>query len=56
MVDIDLLVETLRNAGHTVDNVISVPENAGSYTLCIDGETLNLEEARGLLEQEQQPH
>jgi hypothetical protein len=50
MVDIDLLVQTLRQHGHTVDHVFSVPGNAGAYELTIDGNTLNLEEARQLLE------
>ena len=50
MVDIDLLVEQLRRHGHTVDHVHSVPDNAGSYELIVDGETLNLEEARAILE------
>ena len=50
MVDIDLIVQTLRQHGHTVDGVFSVPDNAGEYELVIDGNTLNLEEARALLE------
>ncbi len=50
MVDIDLIVQTLRQHGHTVDGVFSVPDNAGEYELVIDGNTFNLEEARGLLE------
>jgi predicted Rdx family selenoprotein len=49
-VDIDLLVKVLRQHGHTVEEVISVPENAGVFELKIDGEMLNLEEARDLLE------
>ncbi|WP_158944685.1 hypothetical protein [Granulicella sp. S190] len=53
MVDIDLFVQALRNAGHTVDHVFSVPENAGGYELTIDGNTLNLEQARALLEQDE---
>jgi hypothetical protein len=52
MVDIDLIVQTLRQHGHRVDSVISVPENAGEYEFVIDGNTLNLEEARQLLEQD----
>jgi hypothetical protein len=51
MVDIDLLVEALRKRGHTVENVISVPENAGEYELTVDGNLLNLEEARTFLEE-----
>jgi hypothetical protein len=50
MVDIDLLVEALRNRGHRVEDVISVPENAGVYELTVDGTTLNLEQARAFLE------
>jgi hypothetical protein len=50
MVDIDLIVQTLRQHGHTVDGVFSVPDNAGEYELVIDGNTLNLEEARAILE------
>ena len=53
MVDIDLIVQTLRQHGHRVDGVISVPENAGEYELIIDGNTLNLEEGRQLLEQDE---
>ncbi len=53
MVDIDLLVQTLRQRGHRVEGVFSVPENAGEYELVIDGNTLNLEEARTLLEQDE---
>jgi hypothetical protein len=53
MVDIDLIVETLRQHGHTVGSVIPVPENAGAYEFVIDGNTLTLEEARELLEQDE---
>jgi hypothetical protein len=53
MIDIDLLIETLRNHGHHVEDVVSVPENAGVYELTIDGNILNLEEARQLLEQDE---
>jgi hypothetical protein len=53
MVDTDLIVQTLRQHGHRVDSVISVPENAGEYEFIIDGNTLNLEEARQLLEQDE---
>jgi hypothetical protein len=53
MIDIDLLVETLRKRGHTVEHVISVPENAGEYELTVDGNVLNLEEARAFLEQDE---
>jgi hypothetical protein len=53
MVDIDLLVETLRSKGHRVEHVISVPENAGGYEMTVDGNLLNLEEARALLEKDE---
>ena len=53
MVDIDLLVKTLRQRGHTVEHVFSVPDNAGVYELTIDGNLLNLEEARKLLEHDE---
>jgi hypothetical protein len=50
MVDIDLIVKALRQQGHSVGNVIPVPENAGEYEFQIDGNTLTLEETRALLE------
>jgi hypothetical protein len=50
MVDIDLLVAALRDRGHTVENVIRVPENAGEYEMTVDGNFLNLEQARAFLE------
>ncbi len=53
MVDIDLIVQTLRQHGHRVDSVIHVPENAGEYELVIDGTAFNLEEARALLESDE---
>jgi hypothetical protein len=53
MVDIDLIVQTLRQHGHRVDSVIPVPENAGEYELVIDGNAFNLEETRELLEQDE---
>jgi hypothetical protein len=52
MIDIDLIVQTLRQNGHRVESVFSVPDNAGEYELIIDGNTLTLEEARQLLEQD----
>jgi hypothetical protein len=55
MVDIDLLVEAIRKRGHTVESVFSVPDNAGVYELVVDGNLLNLEEARQLLEDEEKP-
>jgi hypothetical protein len=53
MIDIDLIVQTLRQHGHHVGSVISVPDNAGVYELIIDGNTLTLDEARALLEQDE---
>jgi hypothetical protein len=50
MVDIDLLVSALRERGHRVEDIISVPENAGVYEMTIDGNVLNLEQARAFLE------
>ena len=50
MVDIDLIVQTLRAHGHTVEDVHHVPENAGEYELIIDGNVVNLEGARRVLE------
>ncbi len=50
MVDIELLTQALRRHGHTVVDVTPVPANAGDYELTVDGEVLNLEEARSLLE------
>jgi hypothetical protein len=53
MVDTELIVRALRDRGHTVEHVISVPENAGEYEFIVDGNTLNLEETRALLESEE---
>jgi hypothetical protein len=52
MVDIDLVVQVLRDRGHRVGNVIPVPDNAGEYEIDVDGKLLTLEEARGLLEKD----
>ena len=54
MVDIDLLVNALRARGHEVKYVHRVPDNAGEYEFTIDGECLNLEEARRVLELDSQ--
>jgi hypothetical protein len=51
-IDIDLIVDALRKNGHTVEHVFSVPDNAGLYEFVVDGNTLNLEETRQLLERE----
>ena len=50
MIHIDLIVQSLRNHGRRVEHVTRTPENAGDYELTIDGEVLNLEGARALLE------
>jgi hypothetical protein len=52
MVDIDLLVQELRENGHTVEDVHEVPPNAGEYILVIDGEECNLDQARRVLEKD----
>jgi len=52
-VDTELLVQSLRKRGHTVDGVIKVPDNAGDYEFIVDGQTITLDEARGLLERDQ---
>ena len=53
MVDIDLLVQALRKSGHTVETVISVPENAGDYELSVDGVIIPMAEAELLLERQE---
>ncbi len=53
MVDIDLIVQTLRDHGHDVQGVHHVPDNAGEYEFTIDGKAFNLEGARGVLEQDE---
>jgi len=53
MLDIDLLVQQLRNQGHKVESVIPVPENAGDFEFLIDGKLLTLSDVRGTLEQDQ---
>lgn len=53
MVDIDLIVQELRSKGHKVEGVHHVPENAGEYLLIVDGNQLNLEEARLVLEEDE---
>jgi hypothetical protein len=53
MVDIDLLVKQLRDNGHDVRGVHSVPDNAGDYEFIIDGNFFNLEEARRVLEKDE---
>ena len=50
MADIHLIVEQLRAHGHTVEDVHPIPSNAGDYEFMVDGEQLNLEQARRVLE------
>lgn len=52
-VDTELIVNSLRKRGHTVEGVIKVPDNAGDYEFIVDGITLNLDETRALLEHDQ---
>ena len=53
MIDIDLTVQALRRFGHTVGDVIPVPENAGEYEIEVDGEVLSLAEVNALLEDDE---
>ena len=53
MVDIDLIIKELRDNGHTVEDVHIVPPNAGEYALTVDGEALNLDQARHVIELDQ---
>ena len=53
MIDIELLVQALRRHGHRVEDVTPTPANAGEYELTVDGEVLNLDEARALLEDDE---
>ncbi len=52
MVDIDLIVKQLRENGHTVEDVHVVPPDAGEYAFTVDGEAVNLEGARLILERD----
>lgn len=49
-IDIDLIVRALRDRGHSVGNVIPVPDNAGDYEFEVDGKLLSLSETRILLQ------
>lgn len=49
MIDTELLVNQLRAYGHDVTHVITIPNNGGRYEFTVDGAVLSLEEARGLL-------
>lgn len=50
MVDIDLLVQALRAQGHTIEDLHPVPPNAGEYEMILDGNVVNLDGARHILE------
>ena len=52
MIDTGLIVQALQAKGHSVGEVIKVPENAGEYEFIVDGNTYTLEETRALLEAE----
>jgi hypothetical protein len=49
-IDVELIAKTLRDHGHTVHNIIPVPDNAGQYEFEVDGGLLTLEETRDLIE------
>jgi hypothetical protein len=53
MIDIDLTVSALRRYGHTVGEIIPVPENAGEYEVNVDGQMLSLAEVNALLEDDE---
>ncbi len=52
MVDTGLITQQLRAKGYTVEHVEAVAENSGDWVFIVDGESLTLEEARALLEDE----
>lgn len=51
MVDTALITQQLRAKGYTVQHVEAVAENSGNWIFIVDGNSLNLEEARALLEE-----
>jgi hypothetical protein len=51
-VDVDLVVQSLRDRGHTVGKVIPVPDNAGDYEFSVDDRLLSLSEVRILLQED----
>lgn len=53
-VDTELIINSLKKRGHTVEGVIKVPDNAGDYEFIVDGVTLTLEEVRELLARDQE--
>lgn len=50
MIDTPTVVKGLERRGHTVSQVIPVPENAGDWEFIVDGNVLSLAEARALME------
>jgi hypothetical protein len=52
VIDTELIMRTLRQAGHNVESSIPVPENAGEHEFLVDGEILSLEETRALMERD----
>jgi hypothetical protein len=51
-VDVDLILQTLRDRGHSLGNVIPVPDNAGDYEFVVDGRLLSLSEVRLLMQED----
>ena len=52
MVDTGLITQQLRAKGYTVEHVEAVSENSGDWVFIVDGESLTLEGARALLEED----
>ncbi len=49
-VDTELIASELRSLGYKVNHIVPVSANAGDWTFEVDGVTIDLEEARALLE------
>lgn len=49
-VDIDLIVRELRANGHSVEDIHRVSTDAGEFEMIIDGNVVNLEGARSVIE------
>jgi hypothetical protein len=54
MVDIDLIVQELRAQGHTIEDLHHTPPDAGEYEMIIDGDVVNLEGARHIIERDRE--
>ncbi len=52
MLDMDLIVQSLKDKGHEVGPIFPVPDNAGEEEFTVDGEILTLTEVRALLANE----